>query len=79
MTRAGRGATAAHPMPHIDWHDLGTAFALYLVLEGVVPFLNPLAAQRLFAAMARSPLGQLRVVGLVSMLAGCALLFYLRG
>ena len=78
MTRAGRGAAAAHSM-HIDWHDLGTAFALYLVLEGVVPFLSPAAAQRLFAAMARSPPLQLRVVGLVSMLGGWALLYYVRG
>jgi uncharacterized protein YjeT (DUF2065 family) len=76
VSRAGRGT--AHRM-HTDWHDLGSAFALYLVLEGVLPFLNPAAAQRLFAAIAQAPAGQLRVMGLVSMLVGWALLYYLRG
>ena len=64
---------------HIDWQDLGAAFALYLVLEGVLPFLNPAATQRFFAALAQAPARQLRVVGLLSMFAGCALLYYLRG
>jgi uncharacterized protein len=63
----------------IDWRDLGAAFALYLVLEGVLPFVSPAAAQRLFLAMARAPTRQLRVVGLASMLAGCVLLYGLRG
>ncbi len=63
----------------IDWADLGAALALYLILEGLVPFLNPAAAQRLFQAMARAPAGQLRAIGLASMIAGCALLYGLRG
>ena len=28
----------------MNWNDLWAAFALYLVLEGVLPFLNPGAA-----------------------------------
>jgi len=63
----------------IEWHDLGAACALYLVLEGLVPFVSPLAAQRVFLAMSRTPTPQLRVVGLASMLAGCALLYGVRG
>jgi uncharacterized protein len=63
----------------IDWRDLGTALALYLVLEGVLPFLSPAAAQRAFLAMAQAPARQLRVVGLASMLGGCGLLYYIRG
>ena len=63
----------------IDWHDLGTAFALYLVLEGVLPFLSPAAAQRLFLAMSQAPGGQLRTVGFASMAVGCAVLFLIRG
>jgi uncharacterized protein len=59
----------------IDWHDLGAALALYLVLEGLVPFVSPTIAQRLFASMAASPARQLRRVGLASMAAGCALLY----
>ena len=63
----------------IDWLDLGKAFALYLVLEGVLPFLSPALAQRAFRRMAESGTTQLRVVGLGSMLAGLALLYGLRG
>ena len=63
----------------IEWHDLGTALALYLVLEGLVPFLSPALAQRMFAAMAAAPGRQLRMVGLASMAAGCGLLYLIRG
>jgi uncharacterized protein YjeT (DUF2065 family) len=64
---------------NIDWQDLGTAFALYLVLEGLLPFLNPAFAQRMFAAMAGAPGRQIRMVGLASMAAGCGLLYLIRG
>src|SRR4030065_279655 len=30
----------------INWHDLGVALALFLVLEGVLPFLSPPGARR---------------------------------
>ena len=63
---------------NIDWHDLGRAFALYLVLEGLLPFVGPAAAQRLFAAMSQAPGAQLRFIGLGSMIGGCVLLFWLR-
>ena len=63
---------------NIDWQDLGTAFALYLVLEGVVPFLSPGGAKKSLAVIAQLPERQLRAIGLVSMLAGCGLLFMLR-
>jgi uncharacterized protein YjeT (DUF2065 family) len=63
---------------NIDWHDLGTAFALYLILEGLLPFLSPARAQRLLLAMAQAPALQLRIAGLVSMLAGCALVYLIR-
>lgn len=64
---------------NIDWHDLGTALALYFVLEGLLPFLNPGLAQRMFASMATAPGRQLRLVGLASMAAGCGLLYLIRG
>ena len=63
----------------IDWLDLGKAFALYLVLEGILPFLSPLLAQRAFRKMADTGPAQLRIVGLGSMLAGLALLYGMRG
>jgi uncharacterized protein len=63
----------------IEWRDLGTAMALYLVLEGVLPFLSPATAQKAFLAMSQASSRQLRIVGLVSMLGGCGLLYLIRG
>ena len=66
----------------IGWSELarylGGAFALYLVLEGVVPFLNPGAAQRWMAKLAQTETKLLRRFGLVSMVAGLALLWMAR-
>jgi uncharacterized protein YjeT (DUF2065 family) len=66
----------------IGWSELarylGGAFALYLVLEGVLPFLNPSAAQRLMAKLAHTETRQLRWGGLISMVAGLALLWMAR-
>ena len=63
----------------VDWHDLGTAFALYLVLEGLLPFLSPATAQRAFRALAEAQSRPVRALGLASMLFGCALLYWIRG
>jgi uncharacterized protein YjeT (DUF2065 family) len=69
-------------MMDIGWSELarylGGAFALYLVLEGVLPFLNPSAAQRLMAKLAQTETKQLRWGGLISMVAGLALLWMAR-
>jgi uncharacterized protein YjeT (DUF2065 family) len=66
----------------IGWDELtrylGGAFALYLVLEGVLPFVNPSAAQRLMAKLAQTETKQLRWGGLISMVAGLALLWMAR-
>lgn len=61
----------------VNWSDLGAAFALYLVLEGVMPFLSPQALKQAFMAIAQLGDRQLRVFGLLSMLSGLALLHYL--
>jgi uncharacterized protein YjeT (DUF2065 family) len=63
----------------IRWHDFAAAAALYLVFEGLLPFLNPGAAKRAFATLAEVPPRVLRTVGLASMLGGCALLYLIRG
>jgi uncharacterized protein YjeT (DUF2065 family) len=66
----------------IGWGEfaryLGGAFALYLVLEGVLPFVNPVAAQRLMLKLAKAEASQLRWGGLISMVAGLALLWVVR-
>jgi uncharacterized protein YjeT (DUF2065 family) len=63
----------------MDWRDLGAAFALYLVLEGVLPFLNPGGTKRTFAQLSQLDERTLRRIGLGSMIAGCVVLFLVRG
>jgi len=62
----------------MDWSDLLAALALYLVLEGILPFLNPQAMKRVMASFANVADTQLRVWGLVSMGAGIMLLYFVR-
>lgn len=56
-----------------------TAFALMLVIEGLMPFLAPGAWRETFRRLIDMSDGQLRFVGLSSMLAGLILLYFLRG
>jgi hypothetical protein len=51
------------------------ALALMLVMEGVIPFLAPTAWREAFSRMVQFSDGQLRFMGLFSMLAGLLLLF----
>ena len=59
--------------------SLLTAFALMLVIEGLMPFLIPGAWRETFKRLIEMNDGQLRFVGLSSMLAGLILLYFLRG
>jgi uncharacterized protein YjeT (DUF2065 family) len=63
----------------MNWTDLLAAFALYLVIEGIAPFLNPTGMRRVMEAVARLGDRELRIAGLVSMLVGAALLYGVRG
>jgi uncharacterized protein YjeT (DUF2065 family) len=60
------------------WADLLAALAILMVLEGLLPFLNPGGARRVFAHLANLAEGHLRIGGLVSMVAGLVLLFIVR-
>jgi uncharacterized protein YjeT (DUF2065 family) len=63
----------------VDWSDLAAAFALYLVIEGIMPFLNPQGVRRVMAMFSQLPDAQLRITGLASMAAGVVLLWAIRG
>ena len=63
----------------MEWSDLWAAFALYLVLEGLMPFANPGGMKRTLAQLSQLDDRTLRVAGLVSMVAGAALLYFVRG
>ncbi|MHB8473798.1 MAG: DUF2065 domain-containing protein [Gammaproteobacteria bacterium] len=60
------------------WNDLLAALALLLVMEGILPFLSPKALRKTLQQMSALDDRALRVIGLVSMLAGLALLYWVR-
>lgn len=62
----------------MNWTDLLSAFALLMVLEGLLPFANPQGSRRTMAMLAQLPDEKLRIVGLVSMVAGLLLLWFVR-
>ncbi len=51
------------------------AFALMLIIEGLLPFIAPAAWRETFLRLASMADGQIRFIGLTSMLAGVILLF----
>ena len=61
---------------------MGTAFlmalALMLIIEGLLPFLAPSLWRDTFRRIMQMTDGQIRFLGLSSMLAGMLLLFFLR-
>ena len=58
------------------WGTLVGAFALMLVVEGLLPFISPPRWRSVFERVTRMTDGQIRFVGLSSMLAGLALLYF---
>ena len=58
--------------------SLLTALALMLIIEGLLPFLAPGVWREAFRRITDMSDGQLRFVGLTSMLAGLLLLFFTR-
>ena len=58
--------------------DLLAALALVLVIEGIMPFLNPEQFRQTLLSAARMSDRTLRVAGLLSMLSGVGLLYVVR-
>jgi uncharacterized protein YjeT (DUF2065 family) len=57
------------------WHDLLLALALLLVLEGLLPFLSPAGFKQAMQMIVQMSDKQLRISGLVSMIAGVLLMY----
>ena len=55
-----------------------TAFALYMVIEGMIPFIGPDFFRRNVVRIAQLNDNQMRTVGLIVMLLGLALLYLVR-
>jgi hypothetical protein len=62
----------------VVWSDLLAALALVLVIEGVVPFLNPQSLRRMLETVSQLDDRTLRITGLVSMLCGVVMLYIVR-
>lgn len=60
------------------WSDLLAAVALVLVIEGMMPFMNPEGLRQALTRIASMPDGSLRMAGLISMTAGALLLYLVR-
>ncbi|MFO7640896.1 MAG: DUF2065 domain-containing protein [Candidatus Competibacteraceae bacterium] len=60
------------------WSDLLAAFGLMLVLEGILPFLNPRVLRQTLLQIAQLEDRVLRFVGLISMALGLLVLYFLR-
>lgn len=60
------------------WQDILTAFALYLILEGMIPFVSPERFRRTVELIAKLGDNNLRKAGLIAMGAGLAMLFIVR-
>jgi uncharacterized protein len=63
---------------NIAWPDLAAALGLLLVIEGVLPFLNPSGIRRALAAVSSQSDATLRLAGALSMIAGVAVLWLVR-
>jgi uncharacterized protein YjeT (DUF2065 family) len=63
----------------MNWSDLFAAFALYLILEGLLPFVSPDNWRKTLLMISEFKDGQLRFFGLASILVGLSLLLWIRG
>jgi uncharacterized protein YjeT (DUF2065 family) len=69
---------ASHPANVHMSNTLLTAFALMLVIEGVLPFIVPAIWRETFRRLIEMSDGQIRFIGLTSMLGGLILLYFAR-
>jgi len=60
------------------WTDIFTAFALYLIIEGMIPFVGPHLFRRSVMRISEMNDNQLRMTGMLVMAAGLILLFIVR-
>lgn len=58
-------------------HDLMTAFALLLIIEGLLPMIAPQTWQRAMQELSKNNPQIIRIGGIISMLAGAVLLQFL--
>ena len=57
------------------WEELGIAIALILVIEGIMPFMNPEGWRQTLRTISEMDDSTLRIIGLSSMIFGVILLY----
>ncbi len=63
----------------MNWNDLLAALALVLVIEGLLPFINPEGYKKTMMQMSAFPEKTIRIIGFGSMIAGVIFLYLVRG
>ncbi len=56
------------------WHELAVAFCLMLVIEGILPFINPGHWRNMLMMLDQIDDSTMRLIGLASMITGTILL-----
>ncbi|MFD2231509.1 DUF2065 domain-containing protein [Alkalimarinus sediminis] len=60
------------------WQEIGIAFSMLLVIEGIIPFLYPQRWKNMVQTLAQIDNRSMRIMGLISMLLGTGLLYLVR-
>lgn len=63
----------------ISWGDLGAAVALMLIIEGIMPFVNPGTFRQMLEMVSKMEERSVRTLGAIWMGLGIALLYWVRG
>lgn len=62
----------------MNWNDLFAALALVMVVEGLLPFINPESYKKNMAQMLKLSDSNLRMIGFGSMIFGLFFLYLIR-
>lgn len=77
--RLERGQKIVHDTGGLNmWVALVTAVGLMLVIEGIMPFINPRGFKRTLSAVTQAHDRVLRIAGIASMIVGVILLYLAR-
>ena len=62
----------------MQWTDLLTAFCLYMILEGIIPFIAPQRFKEFLKSIENVPESSIRTMGLIMMMLGLISLYFIR-
>ena len=60
------------------WQEILTALGLVLVIEGIIPFINPKSFREAMLRASQTDDSTLRFIGLTLMLVGVGILYWIR-